>query len=371
MLTPRITYADKTTEATKVDVLYGKSVTLAAIPSVGWGTYKWSTGATTESITRTITADTKITVDFKSQGGAVSSQAFDIRMIAAEPWATVGSSTVTKVDSIEGLPTVQVIGTEGGTVVLGLNLPTAVKPADVAWSNGATGSTITIEGLQSSGSYTATFTLRDVEYTFRFDVLIRPAGASYIEPGPYLIRHIDSDTYLTAHEQNSYATFEPRSEGEEAQVWFVERSEVPKYRFLSTAMADSLHLSSIAKMSTTSNYPFTIIQSLGTNLFAIHTGTSSSPRFWDVIADGSIATDAARVLAAFPFQLLPTESTGVREIIATTPNVGNAAIYDLTGRKLPSLKDKAAGKSSTLPHPSTPHLKKGLYIVGGRKVVVK
>ena len=371
VLTPRITYADKTTEATKVDVLYGKSVTLAAIPSVGWGTYKWSTGATTESITRSITADTKLTVDFKSQGGAVSSQAFDIRMIAAEPWATVGSSTVTKVDSIEGLPTVQVIGTEGGTVVLGLNLPTAVKPADVAWSNGATGSTITLEGLQSSGLYTATFTLRDVEYTFRFDVLVRPAGASYIEPGPYLIRHIDSDTYLTAHEQNSYATFEPRSEGEEAQVWFVERSEVPKYRFLSTAMTDSLHLSSIAKMSTTSNYPFTIIQALGTDLVAIHTGTSSSPRFWDVVSDGSIATDAARVLAAFPFQLLPTESTGVREIIATTPNVGNAAIYDLTGRKFPSLQNKAAGKSSALPHSSTPHLKNGLYIVGGRKVVVK
>ena len=77
------------------------------------------------------------------------------------------------------------------------------------------------------------------------------------------------------------------------------------------------------------------------------------------------------MLAAFPFQLLPTKSTGVREIIATTPDVGNAAIYDLTGRKLPSLQNKAAGKSPALPHPSTPHLKKGLYIVGGRKVVVK
>ena len=32
VLTPRITYADKTTEATKVDVLYGKSVTSPPFP---------------------------------------------------------------------------------------------------------------------------------------------------------------------------------------------------------------------------------------------------------------------------------------------------------------------------------------------------
>ena len=45
LLTPRITYGGNTIEGTTIDVLYGKNVTLAVTPAMGWGTYKWSTKA--------------------------------------------------------------------------------------------------------------------------------------------------------------------------------------------------------------------------------------------------------------------------------------------------------------------------------------
>ena len=143
-LTPHITLAGKTTETNAMDVLYGQLVTLAAIPSRGWGTYKWSSGATTESITKSVTADAHYTVEFKNQGGAVSTQTFSLRMLPAKPYVQVGTAAAKA--------TSEVAVKAGQSVTLGLTLPSAVKAANVTWSDGTTGATLTIDGLQTSGT---------------------------------------------------------------------------------------------------------------------------------------------------------------------------------------------------------------------------
>ena len=45
-LKPSVTYNGKTTESDEVYVLYGKTASLKANPTAGWGTFKWSTGST-------------------------------------------------------------------------------------------------------------------------------------------------------------------------------------------------------------------------------------------------------------------------------------------------------------------------------------
>ena len=353
LLTPRITYGGNTIEGTTIDVLYGKSVTLAATPAMGWGTYKWSTKATTESITRSVTADAQYTVEYRSQGGAVSTMTFDVRMVAAEPYVIIN----------EGSPaaTRQTVAAAGSSVTLGLTLPTAVKAADVTWSDGSTGATLTLEDVQTSGTYSATFRLHDVDYTVTFDLYVKADESAQLAPGTYLLRHIDTDTYLTAHAKGEPVTFEPRDAANAAQIWYIEQNNRAACNLVSRADGDSLLISTAAKTASTAYYPFYLEQAVGTDHYAIHTGsTTSSLKFWNLDESGVLQTAATSTLRAFPFQLITYDATAIREIKSTPDNQSlnskssNSKCYDLSGRS-----------ASALPYHS------GVYIINGRKVLMK
>ena len=356
-LTPRITLAGETTETTTMDVLYGQSVTLAAIPSRGWGTYKWSTGATTESITKSVTADAHYTVEFKNQGGAVSTQTFSLHMLAAKPYVQVGTAAAKA--------TSEVAVKAGQSVTLGLTLPTAVKAANVTWSDGTTGATLTIDGLQTSGTYTATFDLRGTEYVVTFNVFVTPADVAALEPGRYRLRHVLSDTYLTAHGKNQLVTFEALDESDANQLWWLERSTAatPKYGLVSLADADSLRINTASKLVASAYFPFFIEQAEGSDRLAIHSGaTASAIKYWDTAADGSVV--ASSTITPFPYLLIPAgDVDGIQGISNDEYNSVNSKLikskcFDLAGRQIvngESLNSKS----------------RGVYIVNGRKILVK
>ncbi|MBR1666454.1 MAG: alginate lyase family protein [Bacteroidaceae bacterium] len=346
-LTPRITYAGNTIEGNYIEVLYGKSVTLAATPSMGWGTFKWSTKATTESITRSVTADAEYTVEYRNQGGAVSTQTFQVKMVAAEPYAIVNSGSP--------YATRQVVAATGSAVTLGLTLPTAVKPADVLWSDGTTGATLTLDNVQTSGTYSATFMLRDVEHTVTFDLYVKADESAQVAPGTYLLRHIGSDTYLTAHAKGEVVTFEPRDADGLAQLWTIEQNSRAGCNFVNRADGDSLLLSAAAKTTTSAFYPLYLEQAVGTDRYALHTGTSAaSYKFWDLDEDGALQTAASSTLQAFPFQLIAYDATGVGKIEAAATGLPRRSSVDLSGRPAPALPPQ-----------------RGVYIVGGRKILIK
>lgn len=354
-LTPRITLSGETTETAAMDVLYGQSVTLAAIPSRGWGTYKWSTGATTESITKSVTADAHYTVEFKNQGGAVSTQTFSLRMLAAKPYVQVGTAAAKA--------TSEVAVKAGQSVTLGLTLPTAVKAANVTWSDGTTGATLTIDGLQTSGTYTATFDLRGTEYTVTFNVFVTPDAVAVIEPGRYRLRHVLSDTYLTAHGKNQLVTFEALDESDANQLWWLERSTAatPKYGLVSLADADSLRINTASKLVASAYFPFFIEQAEGSDRLAIHSGaTASAIKYWDTAADGSVV--ASSTITPFPYLLIPAgDFDGIQGISNDEYNSVNSKLikskcFDLAGRQT-----VVNGNSKS----------RGVYIVNGRKILVK
>ena len=346
-LTPLITIDGTTTTATSIDVLYGKSVKLEAVPSVGWGTFKWSTGATAQTITRSITADTQLTVDFKNQGGAITTQVFDIHMLPALPYVQVGTAAAKSVSEV---------AVKGGeSVTLGLTLPAAVKAAAVTWSDGTTGATLTIADVQASSTHTATFTLAGKEYTIAFNVFVAAPEAAAIDPGTYRVRHVPTDTYLTGHGKNQLVGFMPLDADDTSQLWRIDRSEAatPKYGFVCLADADELMLNTSWKLVPTALLSFLFEQAIASDRLAIHTGTTASTtKYWDVDADGAIVTTAT--INAFPFQLLPASTVGIGAVTTDDTDLAPAArqpyIYDLSGRRVDAPRA-------------------GIYIVGGRKMV--
>lgn len=358
VLIPSISVAGgEASEVSRIDVLYGKSLTLSVAPSCGWGTFKWSTGATIQSITRTITADTQITVNFKNQGGAVTTQLFDIHMLAAEPYVSVS----------EGTPaaTTDVISTAGTPITLGLTLPSAVKPGNVTWNTGAVGASLSIITPQTSAIYTASFNLRNVDYTFTFNVFVPNDEAAPMGEGRYLLRHVATDTYLTSQGKNQLVTFEPRDESNDKQLWYLDHTTAtpPKYGLLSLADEQALKLNTSAKLSASTTSPFLMDQALDTDRINFHTGTTSR-KYWDVDEEGTLLTGATTTLQAYPFQLIPVDGDGVEAIAPDYTGVGSKdadAVYDLSGRRVSQLL------YNNLPVLSPTKI----YVKGGKKVIVK
>ena len=355
-LTPRITYNGETIESDTLNILYGKTATLIATAACGWGTYKWSTNVTTESITTSaIFADRDFSVSYTNQGGAVSTQTFHLHMVPATPYVKVGEAAQ-QTDATEAFAEF------GSNVTLGLTLPTAVRAADVQWSTGETGASVTLSDLQTSQTITATFTLRNEEYTYTFNVLVKDAEASrLIKAGNYIIRHIATGRLLTAHGKNFAATFE---EGDaemptDAQRWYITPKDenTAKYNFISLADTDSLKLTNTARTSVIALYPFALQGANGTERYAIYTGSGSSTKFWDADATGNILTSASTKCIAFPFELIETgETVAVQDI--RERRVEDSSLYDLAGRRL---SEKASQ------HP----VKKGIYIIKGHKTVIR
>ena len=363
ILTPSITIGSGSSAVTKsvssVDVLYGKSVTMSVSTSDSWGTYKWDVGGTTNKLTKSVTADADYTVEFKNQGGAVTSQTFHLHMIPAQPYVIIGEG-----EAEDGTTALMA---EDTSVTLGLTLPTQVSSSNVVWSDGSTGSTLTISDLETSTTFTATFSLKGTEYTISFDVLVIPSEATFISPGYYVLRHVATNSYLTCRGKNELATFEPAlwtSSGDTptlsdfdgdgaSQLWYIDGTTRPKYDFTNQNGGESLKLGSTGKTNTASLHPFYIDQAVGTEHIAIHTGlTASTAKYWDIGEDGTIITDAFATLKHFPFQLIAVgESTSI-----INPEVDvkfiRGEVYDLSGRRVAKPTNK------------------GVYIVDGKKVVI-
>lgn len=365
ILTPSITIDEETRNDTIGRVLYGKTVKLSAIPSGWWGTWRWTGNKTTQEITTSaLHQSTNYTVDYTNQGGAVSSLTFQLDVLAALPFAKVNAESVVlkeeEVIEVGGkmlAPQSSLVVEAGEDVMLGLTLPTTVKSTNVLWDNGETGDTLHITDIRESQEHTARFMLAGEEVEIHFKVLVYSDESSMIEPGRYLLRHIATDTYLTAIGKNQLATFQPRSEADETQTWLLERNTSGKYNMISLASTDSLKLNTNSMTTSSTYYPFYIEQAIGTNLVALSTGTKTTRRYWNATNDGTVNTSFSTTLQLFPFQLISLDETGIQ----TMENVKDKktdAIYDLSGRRVERQVDKLLSQS-----------RKGIYITNGKKII--
>lgn len=347
-IVPAVTYEGKTTEGIcTVDVIYGQTVTLSATPLCGWGTGRWSSGQTTESITTpSIRKPQDYTYSYTNQSKTVSNCTFHVNVVPARPWIQISGGTVR---------TTQCVVEAGGCVTLGLDKPAVVGADKIEWTGGFRGDKIELTDLQTSGTYTATFTLAGETVTFEFTVFVKSPAPTTVDPGNYVIQHIGNGRLLTAHGKNQSVTFEEGSADApvDGQVWFIDNKNT---RHNLVSLPDSLSLTTAAKLSAVSFYSFYIEQPLGADPFVLRTGTSSgSFKYWNVEADGSVSVNHTK-LTDYPFLLIPVDKTdGIKPV-----ENGNGAcpardaeVYDLAGRRVQGM-----------PIP-------GIYIVNGKKVIIK
>ena len=392
-LNPTVTVGTDVIESTTARVLYGKTATLKATSPAGWGTWKWTGNKTTQDLTTAaLRKTTDYTVEYTNQGGAVTTLTFHLDVLAAEPFAMSGDKKLKLIEEDANpigdkflAPRSSVTVATGSDLKLGLTLPSTVRAAKVTWDTGETGDTLFITNIQESRTYVATFTLASEEVQMAFDVLVKPADKSLIEPGLYLLRHVLTDTYLTAQPKNQPATFEPFATEGSAQLWWVDRNSSPKYSFVSLADADSLKLNQAGKMATSAFFPFYIDQAVGTDRIAIHTSASATPKYLDV-TDGLIEVTSATALTQFPFQLIPyQEGLGIRptpgevESLKLKVESGADAMYDLSGRRVKSSRvqevkefrfQRGSGSEAGMRGLGVQE-PKGIYIINGKKVVLR
>lgn len=341
-----VTYDAGETEV--IEVLYGKTASLSVNPSAGWGTFKWSTGASTQTITTpSIRQDTDISVTFTNQGGAVTTMVFHLRAQTAQPYYIIGGTTTEGTDAVVE---------KGSSVTIGLTTPSTVSASKVSWSNGTTGSkTLTLEDVQTSGEYTATFALGGEEHAITFNVFVKPTEATDIDPGNYIVQDAKSGRLMTGHGLSELVTFEEGDETApaEGQTWFITTNGT-RYGFFN--LPDSLGMTTAAKLASTQPYIFFIDKAVGVDRYVMRIGASATnTKYWMMEPDGALNTTNTQ-LSTYPFRLIPMETDGIGEVKNGKVKRGKwtGTVFDLSGRQM---------ADSSVPM--------GVYIVNGSKVVVK
>lgn len=327
-LTPSITCNGQTfSDADSLEVLYGQTVTLGVVPSCDWGTYRWSTGQTTASVTTVpLTEARTYTVYYTNQGSAVSAHTFHLNVITADPYILQGTTQLKRTEAIVEA---------GDNITLGINLPDIVRAEDVDWGSDLHGATLALDNVQTSGTYTASFPFGDEIVSVTFTLRIKETGANTLETGNYLIRHIETGRLLTAHGAGQTVAFEAaEAEPASGQIWYADSKNGTRWGLIN--LPDSLHLNTTAKLTSSALYPFYMDRAAGTNHYAIRTGaTASSTRYWEVDADGTLLTTASTTLDAFPFELIRLgETDAIASLPRTEARVIQTEYFSTTGIRL-------------------------------------
>ena len=168
-----------------------------------------------------------------------------------------------------------------------------------------------------------------------------------------MLRHIPTESFLTAHVRLQYVTFQGGSltQPDAHQVWTISADGNARHSFVS--LADGLGLSTLGLTNTSAPSGFSLLHAAGTTRYALHTGTTTSPKFWLPKADGTLHTNAGATLNDFPYELVAvTDLSGLNQPLTPLANAPYD-IRDILGRRL-----------------STPPTR-GLYIIDGHKRAVR
>ena len=164
---------------------------------------------------------------------------------------------------------------------------------------------------------------------------------------------------MTAHAKGDLVTFEDGDVESpvHGQLWYVNRQTTPKYRIM--ALPDSLYINTSAKMAISSTYAFSLWGAEGSDRLALYSGsTASVMKFWDIDTTGNVVLSTGLSVETFPFRLITsTFVDGIGEVENEKMRNSENEVYDLSGRKIVNGQ--------------IVKLNKGVYIRGGKTVVIK
>ena len=304
-LTPTIENEGNSYNTNTLTVMFGQTPTLIITPSCDWGTFRWSTGQTTSSITTApVVAPRDYTVYYTNQAAAVSSETFHINVMYTRQYVTTSEGTV---------QTDKAVLNAGDNVTCMLEVPAIINTNDIVWNDGTRGIKLQLNDVQTSGTYSATFTINGETVTSTFKVYVKNSEQTLLEPGNYVIRHVDSGLLLTANGQGELVTFEEGDADHPSayQIWYVNNNG-RRYSF--TSMVDDLAINSSMKLSTVSLSIINADQAHGTDLYALSTGsTSSNTKYWIMNEDGSI-DNTFTTITDYPYEFIKVDVTGIESV---------------------------------------------------------
>lgn len=306
VITPAITVDGVTTNDTVVTVMTQHPVTLTVYNSSGWGTYKWSNGETTSSITvSNINADRTYTVNYLNQGGHASVLNFHIHTYVMTPSIAIDTAAAQAVD--------HVIVSKGDKVTL--------KPVTSAeniygswkWSDGSTDRNLVLDDIQSTKTYTVVYTLGNTKDTLSFKVYMAQAAKS-IADGNYLVKNANADTYLT-----NIGTLVPAFRaltGDSTQLWNVTKDGEG---FKITYVLNGKYLNKYGRFTTT-DYDSTLSTYLFYGVdegdyYAIQNMSAAGGKYWGITASGALSGTASATLNGYPFEFIPIINTAVESTL--------------------------------------------------------
>mgnify|MGYP002622927189 CR=1 FL=1 len=293
-VTQSITTDGVTTDgADAVKVLYGASVTLGVADLAGYGSYKWSGGQTTSSVTlSSLKKTTDVECHVFNQGGYETVCTFHIEVADARPDVILNGITLED--------TTTLVVSAGDSVVLAPTVATARRNGTWLWDNGSTAPTLTIASADSSQIHTVSYTKGTTTTSFTYYIYVKEAKDRLLDVGNYFIRHRVTDTCLT--NANGTVCF-AKENGKRNQVWFLERGKTAAYNLCS--LADSMQLKRDGTVYTLRIRPHRISLAAGTNYCAFY---NSQKEYWSVSDAGQLVVGEKTVLDDYPFELVPASA---------------------------------------------------------------
>ena len=331
-----------TDEAT---VFYGDNVTLNASDAAGWWTaVQWDNGQKGNNITvNGITSDRTIQAYIVNQGGGKELVSYTIHVKTVEPRIIQNGTTLENQHSL--------MAKEGDAVVLQPYVPVAAGEVTYKWDDGSASAFFQIPAVETSSVHTVEVTIGELTQTMTFEVFVEGEANVKLEPGYYLIHHIPTDTYLTANGKSEDVTFTAGDPDvfTPAQTW---EASLTSARHAFTAVADSTGLSLNGTTIGSSLKVFYLEQAKGLERYSMHTGTSTSKKYWDVDEDGTLIITQQDAADGYPFEFIPVSvPTAIETISNDHIEKGRTEIYDLQGRRLNAIPQR------------------GIYILNGKKYI--
>jgi hypothetical protein len=310
-LTPYITTGGSTVNDTVISLKAMQPFTLGANNSGGWGTYQWSTGATTSSITvSNIASDRVYTLNYKNQGGRVSVVNFHIHAYVMSPSLSVNGGTVQYVDSI--------VAEQGQDVKL---MPVTADEntfGDWLWSTGETTRTLTLDDVQKTGRYTVSYTMGDLTESHTFQVLVADSTKVPAD-GDYYIRNAADGKYLT-NKGTIIPVFTDLAASSDMQVWTITKDGG---RFKVVLKSSGKFLDNFGHFTTkdydAEAYTYIFEGVDATNYYSICDGGTSATYYWGVNTSYDYLVGRfSQTRNGYPFELVPYDPTSIRNTTKQT-----------------------------------------------------
>ena len=317
------------TATDSITIFYDDAITLKAASKDGFGSFAWSTGATSSNITvKNLRRDTLFTVAFKNQGGAISYDTIRVHLKYFRPQMAVNGKV--KVD------TVQCLCQPGDKVAFAPYVPSTFKDIRFQWSSGSTERSVTYNDIQATIVDTLVYTLFGKSYTVCYVAYLSDTLDSAIPEGYYLIRDRFHDTYLTNNTVEGLpyanATFTAKKEGDalQQQAWKVTNENVDGPCYDLQNLADQRYLALSMRMTASTRTPYYFRKATGTQWYHLR---NKRPCYFTINDDGTVDHTTYYVPTNFPVELIPyTLPAGIHDIHAD--KASDDKRYNIQGQRV-------------------------------------